>query len=105
MCIRKFVLTILILPLGLSLAQKTTPVYLDDSKPLSNVVRAARELKSFQKVFLQPGESKVVTLTFAANDLAFFDSQFKLFAQPKQWSGFASAKPNQGCLFLRLKSK
>jgi beta-glucosidase len=47
------------------------------AKPESKVVRAAKELKAFQKVFLQPGESQLVTLKVAACDLAFYNEEQK----------------------------
>jgi beta-glucosidase len=43
------------------------------SKPGSKVARATKELKAFQKVFVQPGESSMVTLTLAIRDLAFYN--------------------------------
>jgi beta-glucosidase len=43
------------------------------SKPESKVARASKELKAFRKVFLQPGESKVVALKVASRDMAFFN--------------------------------
>ncbi|MHA4806854.1 fibronectin type III-like domain-contianing protein [Flavitalea flava] len=43
------------------------------SDPVATVLRPAKELKSFEKVFLQPGESKRITLNLKIADLAFFD--------------------------------
>jgi beta-glucosidase len=39
----------------------------------SKVKRPLRELKGFQKVFLKPGETKVVSLTLSPVDFAFYD--------------------------------
>jgi beta-glucosidase len=39
----------------------------------ASVDRPYRELKGFQKVFLQPGESKTVTLSLDWKALAFWD--------------------------------
>jgi beta-glucosidase len=39
----------------------------------SHVDRPVRELKAFQRVRLAPGETKTVSLTFPATDLAFWD--------------------------------
>jgi beta-glucosidase len=39
----------------------------------SSVPRPIRELKGFNKVMLQPGETKKVTFTLSAKDLAFYD--------------------------------
>lgn len=41
----------------------------------SSVPRPPKELKAFQKVFLQPGEAKTVTLTLDKRSFAFFSEQ------------------------------
>ncbi|MBB3188772.1 beta-glucosidase [Microbacter margulisiae] len=43
------------------------------SKPQSKVMRAEKELKAFQKVFLQPGETKAVILSVPVKSLAYYD--------------------------------
>jgi beta-glucosidase len=43
------------------------------SDPVCSVVRPSKELKGFEKVFLQPGESKIVELNVKISDLAFYD--------------------------------
>jgi beta-glucosidase len=43
------------------------------SDPVSSVLRPEKELKAFQKVFLQPGETKTIELTVKVGDLAFYD--------------------------------
>ena len=48
-------------------------VQLYASKPESAVMRAPRELKAFQKVSLEAGESKRVELRFDADDLSYWD--------------------------------
>ena len=40
----------------------------------SSVERPVRELKGFQKVYLEPGESRTVKFTIGPEDLSFFDS-------------------------------
>ena len=39
----------------------------------SKVARPVKELKAFQKVYLQPGETRNVTLTIGANALSYYD--------------------------------
>jgi len=46
-------------------------IYLQDSE--ASVPRPLKELKGFQKVFLQPGESRRLTLLLRHRDLAFWD--------------------------------
>ncbi len=48
-------------------------MYLHDPRPQED--RPVRELKGFDKVTLQPGETKTVTLTIAPQALAYFDEQ------------------------------
>ncbi|PKQ64884.1 glycosyl hydrolase [Labilibaculum filiforme] len=39
----------------------------------ASVLRPLKELKSFKKIVLNPGESKTITLEISTNDLAYFD--------------------------------
>jgi beta-glucosidase len=55
--------------------EETVQLYLND--PVASVTRPVKELKQFQKVFLQPGESKVLTFTLTPEDLKFYNSQLK----------------------------
>ena len=41
----------------------------------SSVFKALKELKAFQKVYLAPGEKKAVVLSFAEEDLAYFNTK------------------------------
>ncbi|WP_373615335.1 glycoside hydrolase family 3 C-terminal domain-containing protein [Mucilaginibacter sp. OAE612] len=47
------------------------------SDPVSSVLRPEKELKAFEKVFLQPGETKTVELDVKVGDLAFYDESKK----------------------------
>ncbi|WP_423126958.1 glycoside hydrolase family 3 C-terminal domain-containing protein [Gaoshiqia sp. Z1-71] len=47
------------------------------SDPVCTVLRPAKELKAFEKVFLQPGDSKTVELSVKVADLAFYDEAIK----------------------------
>lgn len=47
------------------------------SDPVCSVMRAEKELKAFEKVFLKPGESKTIELTLKIADLAFYDETKK----------------------------
>jgi len=57
---------------------ETVQLYVTDKK--SSLPRPVKELKAFQKVFLQPGESKAVVLTLDKRSLSFFDDRIQ------QWS-------------------
>ena len=56
---------------GTMAGTETIQLYVSDRK--SSVVRPVKELKAFQKVFLQPGESKTVTLTIDRRALSFWN--------------------------------
>ena len=44
------------------------------SDPKCTVERPSKELKGFAKVFLQPGETKNVTLEISKDDLSYFNA-------------------------------
>lgn len=56
---------------GLRHGAEVAQVYVND--PICSVVRPVKELKAFQKVFLQPGETKTVDLDVKVSDLGFYD--------------------------------
>jgi len=47
------------------------------SDPVCSVLRPAKELKGFQKVFLKAGEQKRITIEVPVKDLAFYSEQLK----------------------------
>ena len=56
---------------GTRAGAETVQLYISDKK--ASVDRPVKELKAFQKVFLQPGESRDVTLTIGRDALSFYD--------------------------------
>ncbi|RYG11915.1 MAG: beta-glucosidase BglX, partial [Chitinophagaceae bacterium] len=50
--------------------------------------RPVKELKGFQKIMLQPGESKVVTFSIAEEDLKFYNSDLKFVAEAGDFKAF-----------------
>ena len=52
---------------------------------VSSVTRPVKELKSFQKVFLDPGEKKTVRLKITPESLAFFDIDMKYTVEPGEF--------------------
>jgi len=52
-------------------------VQLYASDPVCSVLRPEKELKAFEKVFLQPGETKTVEVRVKVADLAFYDDSRK----------------------------
>ena len=63
--------TVSITNAGSRAGAETVQLYISDKK--CSVDRPVKELKAFQKVFLQPGESKDVTLTIGRDALSFYD--------------------------------
>jgi beta-glucosidase len=57
--------------MGSSYGAEVVQLYVSD--PVSSVLRPEKELKAFQKVFLQPGETKMVEMRVKVADLAFYD--------------------------------
>lgn len=49
---------------------------------VGSFTRPVRELKGFQKIELQPGESRTVTFTLTAEDLAFWNAKGRWEAEP-----------------------
>jgi beta-glucosidase len=59
---------------------ETVQLYIRDL--VSSVTRPIKELKGFQKVELQPGETKIVTLDITPGSLAFYDINMKYVVEP-----------------------
>jgi len=52
---------------------------------VSSVTRPVKELKGFQKIELQPGETQTVALDITAESLAFYDVNMKYVVEPGQF--------------------
>ena len=59
---------------------ETVQLYIRDL--VSSVTRPIKELKGFQKVELQPGETKTVALDITPESLAFYDVHMKYVVEP-----------------------
>jgi beta-glucosidase len=62
---------------------------------VGSITRPVKELKAFEKIKLNPGESKVVNFPLGENDLAFWGADNKFKAEPgdfKLWVGTNSAE-------------
>ncbi len=67
--------TVTVTNTGSVAGEETVQLYLQD--PVASVTRAVKELKGFQKIMLQPGESKAVTFSIMTNDLKFYNTNLK----------------------------
>jgi beta-glucosidase len=52
---------------------------------VSSVTRPIKELKAFEKVSLQPGETKTVSLEITPESLAFYDVNMKYKVEPGEF--------------------
>jgi len=60
---------------GTTFGAEVAQIYV--SEPVCSVLRPYKELKGFEKVFLQPGESKTVEFPVNISDLAYYDEAQK----------------------------
>ncbi len=52
---------------------------------VSSVTKPVKELKGFQRVTLQPGEQRTITLTLPASALSLWNSQMKRVVEPGEF--------------------
>lgn len=55
---------------------------------VGTITRPVKELKGFQKIWLKAGESKTVSFDITANDLKFYNSDYKYVAEPGDFKVF-----------------
>ena len=58
--------------------------------------RPVRELKGFQKILLQPGESRDVAFTLSANDLGYYDTKGNRLVEPGKYQVWISKDSASG---------
>ena len=69
---------------------------------VASVTRPIRELRGFQRVTLQPGQTRRVSFTLGPDDLAFYDLQMQRVVEPGSftvWVGTSSADEGQRARF------
>ncbi len=71
----KISFTVTVKNTGIKAGAETVQLYVTDKK--CSLPRPIKELKAFQKVYLQPGESKTVVLTLDKRSLSFFDDRIQ----------------------------
>ena len=55
---------------------------------VGSITRPVKELKGFQKIELNAGESKAVTFNISINDLKFYNGDLKYVAEPGDFKLF-----------------
>ena len=63
--------------------KEVVQLYLQDV--IGTSTRAVKELKGFQKIELNAGESKTVTFTISVNDLKYYNADMKYVAEPGEF--------------------
>jgi len=84
---------------GAMAADEVVQLYVRDV--VGNVTRPVRELKAFQRVRVQPGETLTVELRLHTDDLAFFGRNNRLIVEPGEfhlWVG-GSSEADLGAVF------
>jgi len=71
---------------GSRAGETAVQLYLRDV--VASISRPVKELKHFQKIMLQPGESKVVTFDISPTDLQFYNAATELIAEPGEFQVF-----------------
>jgi len=75
---------------GKTAGAEVVQLYISD--PQCSVQRPVKELKAFDKVYLQPGETKNVTFTIGKDALSFFDADnHRWTAEPGEFRAMAGA--------------
>ncbi len=72
--------------------EEVVQLYIHDL--VASVTRPVRELKGFKKVMILKGESKTVTFTITADDLAFYDFDLNYGAEPGEFEVFVGGNSN-----------
>ena len=97
----KISFTVSVTNTGKCAGAETVQLYISDKE--ASVDRPLKELKAFSKVFLQPGESRNVTLTIGRDALSFYDETTHAWvAEPGTFEaliGSASDKLDSKCMF------
>ena len=90
----KITFTIPITNTGDCAGAETVQLYIRDVK--SSVERPVKELKAFQKVFLQPGETRQVSLTIDKSALSFYDDRIASWTvEPGDFEGLVGSSSGQ----------
>jgi beta-glucosidase len=82
----KITATITITNTGKWPTKETVQLYIRDM--VASISRPVKELKGFQQVFLNPGESKKVTFTITEKDLRFYNNDLKFLSEPGDFKLF-----------------
>jgi beta-glucosidase len=60
--------------------EEVVQLYIHDK--VASLVRPVKELKDFQKIFLNPGETKLITFNIGKEKLSFYNEKLEFVAEP-----------------------
>ena len=63
---------------------------------VGSVTRPVKELKGFQRVTLQPGETKTVTFNLPVSDLAYWNIDMKKVVEPGEFTLWLGTNSDEG---------
>jgi beta-glucosidase len=73
---------------------ETVQLYIRDL--VASVVQPVRKLTGFERLRLNPGESRTVTFAISASDLAFYNQQMRLVTEPGQFQVWIAPDAEHG---------
>lgn len=79
---------------GNTAGEEVVQLYIRDL--VGSVTRPVKELKGFEKISLQPGESQTVTFTVTTDDLAFYTRDMSWKAEPGDFTVFIGPSSAEG---------
>ncbi|NND88981.1 MAG: beta-glucosidase BglX [Flavobacteriaceae bacterium] len=71
---------------------EVTQLYLQDL--FASVTRPVRELKGFEKIYLEPGETKIITFALTDKELGFYDNQGNFLVESGKFTAFIGTDSN-----------
>ena len=83
---QKITATVTVTNTGKVKGKEVVQLYIRDM--VGSITRPVKELKGFQKIDLNAGESKNVTFTISVNDLKFYNGDLKYVAEPGDFKVF-----------------
>jgi len=81
---------------GTRAGTETVQLYIRDL--VASVVQPVRKLRGFQRMSLKPGESRTVSFTISADDLAFYNQQMKLVTEPGRFQVWIAPDAARGVM-------
>ncbi len=79
----KLMASVIVQNTGKYAGEEVIQMYISD--PVASVARSVKDLKGFQKIALQPGETKEIKFEISTEELSFYNSELKKIWEPGQF--------------------